>query len=251
LWGHLQQPQQESVAALVIVASLIAHTGRNSMANKKLKPGSATPNRRSFISHIPDPHYWLALGEFVERFALAEIALFAYLARCADIPRATANAVLSGNHADQMIKLVRRLWQVKPPDNDLRDKVEDALTQFNIINEVRANVVHYGSFFTDDKGRVSSNVSRALTLEERHFREIRVSPYVLKDMSIDLEKIGHHFVYANLAILDPRVSREELAGGLPALADAWRYKRPEDQNPSMPPRKQRRRQQQPTPANQR
>jgi hypothetical protein len=213
------------------------------MANKKLKPGSVTPQRRSFISHIPDPHYWLALGEFVERFALAEISLFAYLARCSDIPRATANAVLSGNHADQMIKLVRRLWQVKPPDNDLRDKVEDALTQFNIINEVRANVVHYGSFFTDDNGRVSSNVSRALTLTERHFREIRVSPYILKDMSTDLEKIGHHFVYANLAILDPRVPREELAGGLPALADAWRYKRTEDQSPSTPTRKQRRRQQ--------
>jgi hypothetical protein len=98
------------------------------MRKQKPKPHALGTVQRSLMSFIPDPHYWLALGEFVERFALAEISLFGYLARCAGIPRPTANAMLSGNHADQMIKLVRRLWPVKPPDEDLRDKVDDTQT---------------------------------------------------------------------------------------------------------------------------
>jgi hypothetical protein len=50
LGRHFQQPQQESIAALVVIASLIAHTGEDSMANEHRKSGGPTePNEGTLI----------------------------------------------------------------------------------------------------------------------------------------------------------------------------------------------------------
>jgi hypothetical protein len=242
LGRRFQKPQQEGIAALFAIASLVAHTGDDSMLKQERKSSASQKSSRTRISFIPDPDYWLALGEFVESFAFAEISLFSCMAATVGISHSVAKAVVGGQHADQLITVVRRVWQVKPPDEDIRQKVNGALTQLALINEIRGSVVHYPSFDTDDKGRVSSNVSRALTLTQRHHREVRVSPNVLKDLSADLKKISQHLTYAAVATLDHRTPRAELAGRLPALADAWRYKRDEDQSRSKPTRKERRRQ---------
>jgi hypothetical protein len=76
--GRFQQPQQERIATLVVVACLICHTGRDSMTNEKPKPEDAAspPGARRSISTIKDPAYWRALGEFIETFASAETMLF-------------------------------------------------------------------------------------------------------------------------------------------------------------------------------
>lgn len=179
------------------------------------------------VSLSPDPHYWMALGKFVERFAGAETSLFVYLHVFAGIHHQVARALLGG-HVDQLNGWVRRLWRAKRPDPDSKEVVEVALDQLTLINKMRSYVVHYPSIFTSDRGRVTSNITRALLYDDDHVKEYRISPYILDDMSFDLDKIGHHFTYGMLLANNPGRDREELRASLPALGDAWRYIPPPD-----------------------
>lgn len=100
-------------------------------------------------------------------------------------------------------------------------------------------MVHYVSFVTSDKGRISSNITRAATAERT--REFRVSSDTMRDMITDLEKIIAHILYAENIISDPHLSRDDLKRDLPALAASWRYKPPKDLGPSKPKRRRRNR----------
>jgi hypothetical protein len=188
------------------------------------------------------------LGEFIETFASAETMLFNCLILCANLNHATARVLFSGIHVNQIVDMIRKVWEVITPHPDVQKKLDDpadgpetlsALSQFTVINKKRNSMVHYVSFLTSDQGRVSSNITRAAT--KKRLREFRVSPDILKDMSTDLEKISDHLQYAISVIADPGASRDELAHGLPALAASWRYKEPEVQQPSRRKRERRRR----------
>jgi hypothetical protein len=209
------------------------------MPTKKTRPDDRAPATESplTISVLPDPAYWQALGQFIEGFALGEVGAFAYLAACAGIRNLTARALLSGARADQLIVAIRKVWQIKSPDDDIREKVDTALTQFKHISAVRNSAVHYASFVISDRGRITSNVSRALTRE--HVREFRISPEVMTAMITDLEKISHHLTYGLVATIDSRVSRDELLRDLPNLAASWQYK-PHEHQPQSPPKRKRR-----------
>jgi hypothetical protein len=202
---------------------------------------STDPRTGRTLSSVRDPDYWQALGEFIEAFASAETMLFQLLILSAKMRHDSARALLSGIHVDQMISLVRRVWQVMPLDADVTRKLSGVLEQFKIISDMRNSMVHYVSFVTRDKGRVSSNVTRALT--DRHLHERRISPTIMQDMTNDIHKISDHLVYAVSATANPKIARDDLASRFPALAASWRYKPPEDQSRSVPTRRQRRRQQ--------
>jgi hypothetical protein len=192
-----------------------------------------TPKSPRSISIVRDPAYWQALGEFIEAFASAETMLFTYLAVCANIPNSTAKALLSGIHADQIVSLIRRVWEIRPQTSGTTKRLERAFAQLTEINKIRNNVVHYASFVTSDKGRVSSNVTRALTRDRRRLKEFRVSSDILGDMTVDLETISQNLTYALTAIIDPGgISPETAQRELPALDAAWRYTDPEEQNQS-------------------
>jgi hypothetical protein len=134
-----------------------------------------------------NPAYWQALGEFIEAFSSAEIGLLHYLVLSAKLRHDVARALLSGVHVDQMISFARRMWQVLPPDADIAEKLSGVLEQFKIISDTRNSMVHYVSLVSSDKGRISSNLTRALT--DRHIREDRVSPEIPQEMTTDVRKI--------------------------------------------------------------
>jgi hypothetical protein len=165
--------------------------------------------------------------------------LFAYLTACARLDHPIARALLSGLHADQLITAIRRVWEIRPPDSEIREVADSALVQFKAINEIRNSVAHYVSFVASDRGRVISNITRALTAER--IREFRISPDIMTAMIGDLEKIGQHMTFALIATVDPHAKREDMRRELSTLAASWQYKRPEDQMPSPPRRRQRRR----------
>jgi hypothetical protein len=112
---------------------------------------------------LPDPAYWLALGKFVEFFAHTEGVLFIYLSLCIKINVKEAKAVFSGLHVDQIIKHIRRLWQISKPDETVRAAVDVALTQLKLINGLRNSIVHHRSILNVKRERISTNFSRALT----------------------------------------------------------------------------------------
>jgi hypothetical protein len=198
---------------------------------KALQPIATSTDLRTgrTLATVDDPIYWQALGEFIEAFSGAEIMLLEYLRLCAKLRHNVANALLSGVHVDQMIRFIRRVWQIIPPDTDITEKLSGVLDQFKAISDTRNSVVHYVSLVSSDKGRISSNLTRALT--ERHIREHRVSPQILQEMTADVRKISNHLTYAVCALADPRLDRNELMNSFPALTASWRYRPPEDQRP--------------------
>jgi hypothetical protein len=180
------------------------------------------------VSVTKDPAYWQALGEFIEAFAGAETMLFNYLVACAGMSHKAGRAIIGGSHQEQLIGMIRRLWATNPPDADIMEKAKPALDQFSSINTVRNSLVHYSSFVTSDKGRVSSSITRAHPGEAK-FHEYRISDTILNDMTADLGKISHHFTYCLVTTIEYRrfitkAARDDLANGLPALNAAWRYK---------------------------
>ena len=207
------------------------------MEGKPPKPVDVSSE--SWVSSEKDPAYWQALGELIEAFASAETLLFNYLAMCAGITHHIARTLLSGQHAEQIIGLIRRVWVVRPPDADVHEKMDDALCQFAKISNARNSIVHHVSFVTSEKGRVSSNITRAFTANRAH--EFRGSPNNMTDMIADLEKISTHILYAQNIISDPQLSCDDLKRDLPALAASWRYIPPEDPGPSKPNRRRRNR----------
>ncbi len=154
-----------------------------------------------------DPAYWAALGEFIEAFAAAEGALFNYLAFCSEVPLFIAKALFGGFHSDQLGEQVRKIWQVKEMPSGVVEELDRVLVQMKLIATVRNSVVHYYSFVTEDRGRISSNISRARTLE--HVQEHRVSSEILCQMTADMFKIGNHLVAARLLHGRPLAERAE------------------------------------------
>lgn len=165
-----------------------------------------------------DVEYFLALGRFVEEYASVEDDLFTYLHMHSDMLLETARALLSGVRAEGCVSLIRRLWEVLPPEKDVRMELENAFAQFALIANVRNSVMHYGSFLSDSRVRLTTDVSRAHVKEKIHTH--RVSSRDLDAMRIDLEKIGWHL---KIAPLSPRITTKQMAKLIPALLHAWSY----------------------------
>jgi hypothetical protein len=235
LGGRRQETPQHRVAALrhlAVIASLITHGGKHSMADEVTE--ETLPREVRLVSFLPDPAYWLALGEFVEAFAYVELLLFIYLSHLSGMPSKSARALLSGRHADQFIKDIRRFWQINPPTARLGDKLDAALTHLTLINAIRSSVVHNVSHFVPGTLRISSNMNRALT--EKHTKRYRISSYILKDMSIDMRGISQLLFLATLVQQEPELGDALMEMAWPSLSDAWLYKPSEDHTRPTPQR---------------
>jgi hypothetical protein len=208
------------------------------MPDEKGRPSEepSAGGTRVVVSMVPDPAYWQSLGQFIEAFSMAEVGLFVYLPVCSGIPNRIARALVAGFHADQLITAIRNVWQISPPDKDVKATVDPALVQLKEISKIRNSVAHYVSLVVSNKGRITSKITRALTEREEHLQEYRISPEIMSAMIADLEKIGQHITYGTLVTLEPNVSRDEQRRGLPALAASWQYK-PHKHQPQSPPRR--------------
>jgi hypothetical protein len=183
-----------------------------------------------------DKEYWQALGVFIEDFASIESLVFTYLFVCSRTPLPMARALFSGVHIEQGVSFIKRAWQVLPPSDSVKQDLEKVFDHLGEINAVRNSLVHHGSYLTETKERVTSDISRALTVDR--IREHRISGEDLIQMSRDLLKIGTHII---VAVTMSDASLEERAKRAPVLKTAWHYKRPSTQRkkPRKPSRKDR------------
>lgn len=169
----------------------------------------------------PESDYWLALGQFVEAFALAEGMLFMYLIYSVKINKLVGKALFGRLRCEELIKGVRRTWDVAPPSPSELSEIDAVLTQLALINGVRNDVIHNRSHVFPDRGRVSTNLLRAHT----PFKvvERRVSPSLLMGLTQDLGKITLHLASIRLQFND---TFEQRAAAEPSLRDEWQYKGP-------------------------
>jgi hypothetical protein len=176
------------------------------------------PAARRTIDYSDDPAYWLALGQFVSRFAGVENAMRTFLAMQANVSDPVARAVFSGVHPEQAIQFIERIWNVCDPGREARAELRCAFRQLSAINARRNLILHFGSYETTDRGRVASTALRATRASGAE--ELSASIATLGAMSADLDKIGlhlaSHMAYPNSPLSD-RLSH------FPALAEAWRY----------------------------
>ncbi|MFN0177168.1 MAG: hypothetical protein ACKVZ0_00075 [Gemmatimonadales bacterium] len=95
--------------------------------------------------------------------------------------------------------------------------------QTKVISSIRNSLAHYGSFEEGYRKRVTSNVSKALTVDKTTV--YRVSPRVLGEMTEDVVKIAVHLL--SLTVM-PDFPLDVRAARYPALKTVWKY-RPSDE----------------------
>jgi hypothetical protein len=182
-----------------------------------------TQRPRVIINVRADPEYWKALGRFVEAFASIETVMFALLAFYAKMPNDRAKAVFSGTRVDASVKLIRRLIAVDDPGEERRRELELVFPQLGAINDARNDIIHYGSWVTNE-GRMSTNVSRAHLPQNVTWRP--VSTAVLDAMTEDLHAIATHLVL-HRQLPSAEDARDRLARLL--MPEPWHYRPPQDQ----------------------
>jgi hypothetical protein len=87
-------------------------------------------------------------------------------------------------------------------------------SQLRLIIEMRNRIIHYGSYATTDKGRITTTARIALTLEK--VKETRASIDVLQAMTADIIRIW------NALLWDMLPNRPSLSD--PSLHEPWQYK---------------------------
>lgn len=178
------------------------------------------PPGRARISFGDDPEYWKTLGRFIEAFASAEIVLFNLTAYYAKMPIQIAKVILSGSRTQVCIEHIRNIMALENFRDEIKNELTEVFSHLAAINTARNHILHYGSFETNDMGRIASNIARATPDK---IRELRVSPSILSAMTSDLYKIGNHLVMLRIR---PNNSFAERADEMPILRVAWEYKFP-------------------------
>jgi len=90
--------------------------------------------------------YHLALGRFIEAFAVAELWVLRALWATAGVNESVGTAALSGMRSRGAIDLIGRLFETR--NTTLPAQLDSALVQMNAINTMRDNIVHWGSSYT-------------------------------------------------------------------------------------------------------
>lgn len=169
----------------------------------------------------PEPGYFDALGRFVDLFALAETAVQLAFWHHAKLDHDVARALLGGTRSEEVLNRLSRLTEVGKLDAAIFVNLKPILDQYNSINKIRNNILHYGSQTKVDGRRIISDWMRALTHERTV--SFQITNALLEDMSADLKKI--------IALLHTQhMGRPPLRGNHPEL-DAllrgpWQHKSP-------------------------
>lgn len=128
--------------------------------------------------------YWAALGRFIHRFAMMEQEIHFLLIRTAKLTREMGQALLSGTRAKDALSQIDRLREVQGIQED-KDFTR-AKNQFNVINDLRNDIVHHGALLYSDGFRVSN---QRRTIPRLH----KITPVSARDieaMTADLQTIA-------------------------------------------------------------
>jgi hypothetical protein len=168
--------------------------------------------------------FLLALGTFVDRFAVAENNLKEMLGVTAVLSEEMRLALLSGVKTDLAISNIRRVYRAhghEPPAH-----IESILAQLKQINDARNLMLHQGHTRAPKLGEyIAISTNLGATLGEP--KTVRVSAETLSDMTSDLD---HIITVTRVEIEGARAepNRRKDARALPV---PWRYKPQEQVKP--------------------
>lgn len=169
--------------------------------------------------------YHLALGRFIETFAVAELWAMRVLWAAARVDETTGRAAFSGTRARGAIDAVRRIFVAR--DAVVPDELGRAFEHMNDINSMRDNVVHWhiglqGSALFDAQLVVTNEFITHSRQKEKAFA---ISHTLLDQMTADLETIRivlRHYVISQWE--DSPTRTELLAQHVPPAHAQWQYK---------------------------
>ena len=168
----------------------------------------------------PEHHaYWAALGRFIHRFAMMEQQFHFLLRLTSKTDDAASKAIFSGTRAKQAISWFDRINEARghSPDADF----ERAKAQFNVINQMRDDIVHSGAILYQD-GFLISNEQRTIA------RQVRITPVSVADlesMTADLDTIAATVFIMQLVANDDEPSAY-FTDWREVGRSAWQYKLP-------------------------
>jgi hypothetical protein len=163
----------------------------------------------------PDPNYWQALGQFIEVFSTCEGVVFSVFTFYADLTIPVAKALFARTRMEAAIDHILRLVEAHSMVDERRAHLNKILSQLRLITEMRNRIIHYGSFVTSDKGRITTTARTAPTPEGA--QEHRASVEVLRAMTTDVIRIY------NALLWDLNPNRPSISD--PSLREPWQYQR--------------------------
>ena len=179
------------------------------------------------IDRSPFLQYLTNLGFFIEKFALAEMALVTVLHVYAKTKVSVSRALFSGTRVDGAVSFIRRIMEVTEIAKPSREDMEDVLDQIMLINGMRNHLVHYGTILPyghlhiSNEDLIVSNEYIALT--EERIVERRINKEIIYDMCWDLEKIYCHLLFKHAHRRIPSQIQDMVRTAFDA---PWRYKPP-------------------------
>ena len=188
---------------------------------RSLGADMSKPPKPRHIFIKPDPSYWRVLGNFVEAFANLEAMMFQSLKFHAGVDTDIARALFSGTRVDAAMQYIRRIWEVRPIAPGRKADMENMFAQIKLMSDLRNKIIHYGTFVTSDKGRITSTIVRALTPDR--VEEHRASKKDLNAMIDDIRLINTALAWDYVPLPIPA----ELSTAhqqTPALLQPWKYK---------------------------
>jgi hypothetical protein len=174
--------------------------------------------------------YHLALGAFIEAFAVAELWVLRALWATAGVEENIGQAALSGMRSRGAIDLIKRLFETR--DKNLPADLELSFNQMNAINSMRDNVVHWGTSYSGqslfEAQLVVSN--EYLAHSPKRKQTYPISAKILDEMREDLDTIiavlRHYTIssWPDSSIKEELLSRDASLVLRPLLLVQWKYK---------------------------
>lgn len=178
------------------------------------KPAAETEEGRQRLSV-----YYLALGRFAHRFALAEQGVHFVLRHYAGMTTSVARALLSGVRVRDTKSKLSRLHEIGAIPDDKWLDLKILFDRLSIINSARDDIFHYGAInIAEDDGIVTNEI---MALGEDRITAFKISVEALDNMTADLRKILVHFHLSHMG-------KPPLKGLHPMLNEilraSWQYK---------------------------
>jgi hypothetical protein len=189
---------------------------KKSLADLYRKPAHETEEGKKHLDA-----YCLALGRFVHRFALAELAIHFVIWNYAKLHRDIGRSILSGARINDASQYLRRLHEVGRISESEWKSLDPILQQLSLITKCRNEILHHGGHKIAEGQGVVTNATVALT--ESRITSFPISDAILNDMYGDLRKIL-------LRLHVWHMGRPKLRGEHPEMQDGlygpWRYTQP-------------------------
>src|SRR5262249_52351546 len=149
--------------------------GDDSMAN-----GLAKTVVSAFPGSPKEKAYWLALGRFIEEFAIVELLLNFTLWRYAKLDKRVAQGLIGQQRVDRAMQDITRIVEARGLKGARVKELQIIFDQLCKLNRARNDIVHFGTGEMTAHGYIVTN--RHFAHLESRVREIHVSPKILESM---------------------------------------------------------------------